>query len=184
MNGLLIRPARPEDAEGLLNIYAPYVLETAVTFEYAVPSVQEFAGRIQNTLKRYPYLAAMQDGQLAGYAYASAFHVRAAYAWAAETSIYIRRDARGSGLGRALYQALEEILVRQGVLNLNACIAYPNPDSIAFHERMGYRTIGHFHQCGFKLGRWHDMIWMEKMLGDHPVPPKAFIPFEQLRDEA
>ena len=85
-------------------------------------------------------------------------------------------------MGKALYQHLETILARQGVLNLNACIAYPNPDSVAFHERMGFNTVGHFHQCGFKLGRWYDMIWMEKTLGDHGVPPRPFVPFSELND--
>lgn len=182
MDGYRIRLAQPGDAEALLNIYAPYVLNTAITFEYTVPSVQEFSGRIQNTLARYPYLVALGEGEILGYAYASSFHTRAAYAWAAETSIYIRQDARGGGLGKALYQHLETILARQGVLNLNACIAYPNPDSVAFHERMGFNTVGHFHQCGFKLGRWYDMIWMEKTLGDHGVPPRPFVPFSELSD--
>lgn len=182
MDGYRIRLAQPEDAEALLNIYAPYVLNTAITFEYTVPSVQEFSGRIQNTLARYPYLVALGAEEILGYAYASSFHTRAAYAWAAETSIYIRQDARGGGLGKALYQHLETILARQGVLNLNACIAYPNPDSVAFHERMGFNTVGHFHQCGFKLGRWYDMIWMEKTLGDHAIPPRPFVPFSELSD--
>lgn len=184
MDGCRIRLAQPGDAEALLNIYAPYVLNTAITFEYTVPSVQEFSGRIQNTLARYPYLVALGAEEILGYAYASSFHTRAAYAWAAETSIYIRQDARGGGLGKALYQHLETILARQGVLNLNACIAYPNPDSVAFHERMGFSTVGHFHQCGFKLGRWYDMIWMEKTLGDHGVPPRPFVPFPELSGRA
>lgn len=175
-----IRLASPEDAAALLNIYRPYVLETAITFEYEVPSVEEFARRISSTLEKYPYLAAETDGKPIGYAYASAFKSRAAYDWAVETSIYVDRDCRGRGIGTQLYTALEQLLSRQNIVNSNACITYPNPDSIGFHEKMGYRTVAHFTKCGYKLGRWHDMVWMEKMLGHHTDDPPSVIPFSQL----
>ena len=175
-----IRVAREEDAAQLLAIYEPYVRGTVITFEYDVPSVEEFAGRIRNTLRKYPYLVAESGGMIAGYAYASAFKSRAAYDWAVETSIYIRMDIRGRGVGGRLYRALEEELGRMNVLNLNACIAYPNPESVGFHEKFGYRLVGQFNQCGYKLDRWHDMVWMEKFLGAHDVPPKAVVPFSQL----
>lgn len=122
---VLIRPAIPEDAEALLEVYAPYVLQTAITFEYEVPSVEEFAGRVRGTLARYPYLVAERDGKIVGYAYVSAFHARPAYDWAVETSIYVAQACRGGGVGRALYEKLEEVLRRQNILNLNACIAFP-----------------------------------------------------------
>ena len=115
-----------------------------------------------------------------GYAYASAFHPRAAYDWSAEVSIYVSEDARGSGIGTRLYAALEVILKQQNIVNVNACIAFPNPGSISFHEKLGYRTVGHFTKCGYKLGRWWDMIWMEKMLGDHPDIPGRLIPYPDL----
>lgn len=119
-----LRVAVPEDAEKLVEIYAPYVRNTAITFEYEVPSVEEFRGRIENTLKRYPYLVAEMDGQIAGYAYASVFKPRAAYSWCVEVSIYLRGDRRGMGIGKMLYDRLEEILIKQGIRNLYACIAY------------------------------------------------------------
>lgn len=175
-----IRPAAPEDAAALLKIYEPYVLETAITFEYNIPSAEEFARRISSTLNRYPYLTAETDGRLAGYAYASAFKGRAAYDWSVETSIYVDKDLRGRGIGTRLYTALEDILRRQHILNSNACIAYPNPASIRFHEKLGYRTVAHFTKCGYKLGRWYDMIWMEKMLGEHQENPPKVIPFREL----
>lgn len=178
-----IRLATPEDAAALLRIYAPYILETAITFEYDVPSVEEFARRISNTLTRYPYLAAEADGRLAGYAYASAFKSRAAYDWAVETSIYVDRDCRGRGVGTRLYSALEDLLRRQNIVNSNACITYPNPASIRFREKLGYRTVAHFTKCGYKLGSWHDMIWMEKMLGGHEERPQAVIPFRSLQPD-
>ncbi|MBU5626895.1 GNAT family N-acetyltransferase [Oscillibacter sp. MSJ-2] len=171
-----IRMATAEDAEALVAIYAPYVEQTAISFEYEVPAAAEFAGRIQKTLERYPYLVAERDGKPMGYAYASAFHDRAAYSWAVECSVYVEQGCRRGGVGRRLYQTLEELLARQNVLNVYACIAYPNPGSIAFHQHMGYRTIGHFTQCGYKLGRWWDMVWMEKMLAGHPECPEPLLP--------
>ncbi len=173
--GLLIRQASGADAEELLAIYRPYVENTAVTFEYRVPSPEEFRERIRDTLLRYPYLAAVEDGRIVGYAYASPFHARPAYDWAVETSIYVDREQRGRGLGRCLYLVLEEELVRQNIINVNACISFPNPGSVAFHRKMGYREAAHFHSCGYKLGRWYDMIWMEKALGEHPIPPLDII---------
>lgn len=172
----ILRSARLEDAPALLEIYAPYVRDTAVSFEYQVPSREEFAGRMAAILEKYPYLVAEVAGEILGYAYAAPFKGRAAYDWAVETTIYIRRDAHGRGLGRALYQALEDVLRRQHITNLNACITFPNPDSIAFHQRMGYRTVAHFTDCGFKQGQWYDMVWMEKIIADHPVPPQPVIP--------
>ena len=123
-----------------------------------------------------------------GYAYASPFHERAAYGWAVETSIYVSQSVRGQGVGGALYQALERVLARQHILNLNACIAVPPPegdpyltgDSAAFHSHLGYRPVGRFHQCGYKFGRWYDMIWMEKLLAPHPERPEAVVPFPEL----
>ena len=183
---LVIRTASPKDAEALQNIYAPYVEKTAVTFEYEAPSVEEFAGRIERTLQKYPYLAAELDGGIVGYAYAGAFHERAAYDWAVETSIYVREDKKGAGIGRALYEALEQALLRQNILNANACIAYPaqedkylTKDSVLFHERMGYRMVGKFQKCGYKFGRWYDMVWMEKHLKSNPENPERVIWFPE-----
>lgn len=177
---LSVRTASVSDAPALLAIYAPYVEKTAITFEYAVPTLEDFSGRISRTLARYPYLVAQRDGVIIGYAYASAFKERAAYDWAVETSIYVSEEARGTGAGTVLYHALEQALSMQNVINVNACISYPNPGSISFHEKLGYKTVGHFSQCGYKLGTWWDMIWMEKMLGEHPAPPSPFIPYSEL----
>ena len=174
-----IRPARPDDAESLLEIYAPYVEKTAITFEYEVPSLRDFSRRIAETLKGFPYLVLEDDGIIQGYAYAGPFKGRAAYDWAVETTIYIRQGSHGKGYGKALYAALEEELKRRRFLNAYACIAYSERedetltlDSPRFHERMGYTRCGTFRQCGYKFGRWYDMIWMEKQLGDHPADPQ------------
>lgn len=180
MNKIHIRLACPEDAENLLAVYAPYVEHTAITFEYVVPTVEEFRQRISHTLERFPYLAAEADGKIVGYAYASPFKTRAAYDWAVETSIYVDQAEKGRGIGKMLYQNLEELLKKQHIINVNACITYPNSDSIAFHEALGYKTVAHFTKCGYKLGQWHDMIWMEKMVSPHPEQPKRVIPFSEL----
>ncbi|MEA4992622.1 MAG: N-acetyltransferase family protein [Oscillibacter sp.] len=180
-----IRVATPEDAEALLRIYAPYVEKTAITFEYDVPTAREFAGRIEKTLKRYPYLVAEEDGQILGYAYAGPFHGRAAYDWAVETTVYIAQNAKRRGLGKRLYDALERALAAQNVLNLNASIAYPagedpylTRDSVEFHQRLGYRVVGRFSQCGYKFDRWYDMVWMEKHIGVHTAAQPAVKPFD------
>lgn len=184
---LRIRAATPDDAAALLAIYAPYVQDTAVSFEYEVPGEAEFRDRIAHTLDKYPYLVAERDGMALGYAYTGPFARRAAYGWSAETSVYVRRDARRLGVGRRLYGALEAVSREQGVLNLNACIAYSeiedeylSCDSVRFHARLGYGMVGRFHRCGYKFGRWYDMVWMEKLLGAHPEAPFPVRPFPSL----
>lgn len=173
-----IRSAEINDAEALLAIYTPYIKETAITFEYEVPALVEFTQRIWKTLQRYPYLVAECDGQMVGYAYAGAFKERAAYDWSVETSIYVAKEARRRGVGEVLLLALEAELKRRGFLNVNACIAYAEaedeyltPASVCFHQKLGYQMVGRFHQCGYKFGRWYDMVWMEKMLGEHIAQP-------------
>lgn len=183
-----IRLATENDAESLLEIYAPYVEETAITFEYVVPTADEFRGRIRETLKNYPYYVAESDGKIAGYAYAGCFKERNAYDWAVETSIYVKKNLRRTGIGSALLKRLESTLARQNILNANACIAQiDGPDehltnaSIYFHEKEGYRMAGKFHSCGYKFNRWYNMVWMEKMLGDHKKNQPPFIPFQELK---
>ncbi len=177
---MIIRPVKPQDAPNLVKIYAPYVEHTSITFEYDAPSAEEFADRIRNITQKYPYLAAEENGELLGYAYASAFKGRAAYTWSVETSIYVKENCRHGGIGRTLYTELERCLSAQHVCNVCACITYPNPVSIAFHESFGYQTIAHFHKSGYKQGIWCDMIWMEKELCPHTVPPMPFVPITEL----
>lgn len=180
MSDVKIETVSPADAERLLEIYTPYIKNTAITFEYDVPSVEKFRERIENTLVSYPYLKAVCNGKIIGYAYLSRFRERKAYQFCAETSIYVDTEERAKGTGSLLYKAIEELAKKQGILNLNACITYSNPPSIAFHEKLGYKTIGHFSKCGYKFGKWYDMIWMEKFIGEHSDTPKEFIPFSEL----
>ena len=172
MKDILLRTAREEDADRLLAIYAPYVTDSAISFEYEVPSVEEFRQRIKQTLAKYPYLVAESaDGELLGYAYAGVFKARSAYNWTVETSIYVKQGETGKGLGRLLHDALEKALQQMDIVNMCACISAPRGEdpyltdnSIRFHEHLGYRLVGRFTQCGYKFGRWYDMVWMEKKI--------------------
>jgi len=174
-----IEAVSPEDANELLAIYEVYVRNTAISFEYEVPSIEEFTSRIRSISEKYPYLKASDsEGNIAGFAYAGSFKSRKAYDWAVETTIYVKKDCRGRGIGKLLYSALEEELNAMGILNMNACIAYTEqPDeyldnsSNYFHQSMGFSLVGTFHKCGYKFNRWYDMIWMEKMIGEHVSNP-------------
>ena len=175
-----VRIARPEDAKELLNIYRYYVENTTITFEYDTPTLEEFEKRIKNTLVKYPYIVAEEDNKIYGYAYAGAFKGRRAYDWAVETSIYVEANSSRNGVGTLLYNELERYLKLQNIINVNACITYPNEKSENFHKKFGYKTVGHFTKCGYKFGQWNDMFWMEKFLGEHSIPPKDVIPFSEL----
>ena len=173
-----ILPVTLDDAEELLAVYAPYVTKTAVSFELEPPTVDEFRGRIAAVTAKYPYLKAVDDdGRILGYAYAATFIDRRAYDRTVETTVYLREDVRGRGIGSALYTALEDSLRAMGILNLTACIAYPRTDpdpyltmaSPKFHERRGFRPVGTFHAVGRKFERWYDILWMEKEIGEHGI---------------
>lgn len=187
---ILLRTARLSDAARLVEIYAPYVTDTAITFEYEVPSVEEFRSRIEKTLEKYPYIVAEQNGRILGYTYASAFARRAAYNWSVELSIYLDMEIRRQGIGGRLYKAMEEILKEMHILNMNACISWPKAEdeyltknSVQFHEHMGFRLAGEFHASGYKFGRWYNVVWMEKMIGDHPENPKPVRAFPEIREK-
>ena len=183
------RIATPDDAPALLAIYAPYVEQTAISFEYDVPSLEEFRRRIADFSRTYPYLIAEDaSGRALGYAYTHTFIPRAAYDRCAETTIYLSLESRHQGLGKRLYRALEDISRAQGIYNLYACIGEPQGEddeyltdnSIRFHEHLGFRRIGVFRRCGYKFGRWYDMSLAEKLLGEPPEAPDPFLPFPQL----
>lgn len=191
MNGEIhIRLATVEDASALRDIYAYYVRTMAVTFETEVPSLGEYAARIEKVLASYPYLVAVCNEEIIGFAYASSFNPRKGYDHSVETSIYIRHDRRGGGAGRRLYAALEKLLALQGVYNMNACIAYCEPadeyvpaTSRLFHEACGFTLVGRFTKCARKFDRWYDMIWMEKLLAQHPEAPQPFVSFPSVDQE-
>ena len=173
-NPTVIRNASTADAERILEIYAYYVVNTAISFELDVPPLDEFERRIAMTLEKYPYLVVEDDGEIRGFTYAGPFKTRAAYERSCEVSIYVDCNARGRGYGRALYEELEKQLGTRGILNLYACIASPieedeylTRNSEQFHSHLGFKTVGEFHKCSYKFGRWYNMIWMEKLIGEH-----------------
>ena len=173
--GITIRKADSVDAQRLLEIYSYYVTNTAITFEYDVPSMNEFESRIKHVTEKYPYIVAEKDGRIIGYAYAGVFKDRAAYDRSVEVTVYIDKSEQGQGVGRLLYQRLEMELRQIGITNLYACIGIPSEiadeyldfNSMQFHEHLGYTLAGRFHKCGYKFGRWYDMVWLEKMIGEH-----------------
>lgn len=190
MENIRIRTACEADVPPMLSIYAHYVRKTAISFEYVVPSKEEFTERLRRTLVYYPWLAAEKNGRILGYAYASAFHPRKAYQWCAETSIYIAQDERGHGLGAQLYDALEYILKRQNMLVLYACIASPPREdehltcaSQRFHTRMGFHKVGEFPRCGYKFNKWYNMVWMEKRISQPTAAPLPVIPFPEVKKD-
>ncbi|MGI6000020.1 hypothetical protein B5E77_07510 [Lachnoclostridium sp. An131] len=180
MNDLIIREASPSDASRLLAIYRPYVTDTTITFEYEVPSLNEFTSRMEKIRKRYPYLVCEEDGQIIGYAYADTYMIRPAYDWCAEVSIYVDREKRGMGVGKKLYESLFARLREMHVLNLYAVITSENEKSLAFHEKLGFQNFAVFEKAGYKQGRWLDVTWMQLFLGEHKEHPEKVIWAEEM----
>lgn len=188
MENLQIRMVKTEDADALREIYKDYVENTVLTFEYEVPTAEGFKERIEHVLERYPYLVAEIDGVIVGFAYASVFRARPAYDWGVETTIYLKRDVRKQGVGRTLYTRLADILIAQGLVKATACITYPKDEfsdfgSMQFHEKMGYRLAGRLTCSGYKLGRWYDTIYMEKMIGEPKEDMQAVKRFVDVKDQ-
>lgn len=174
-----IEKVTAEDTPELLSIYEPYVRDTAISFEYDVPTLEEFRSRIINISSKYPYIKAVDNGEITGYAYANTFKDRKAYDWSVETTIYVKQDRHRTGIGKLLYNELEKSLRNMGILNMNACIAVPEEEddhltdaSYRFHKSMGFTLAGRFHKAGYKFNTWYDMIWLEKMLDEHNDFPK------------
>lgn len=168
---LKIRDARLDDAQRLVEIYAPYITETAVSFEYEVPTVDEFKSRIKKIREKYPYLVCEKNGIIVGYVYASAYSKREAYDWTAVTSIYVDKNCRRMGVGSLLYSQLEKRLKKIGIENLLAGVAYCerednylSKDSYLFHTKEGYVMAGHLKDVGKKFDRYYDLLWLQKKL--------------------
>ena len=166
-----IREATIEDAEAILEIYSHYVENTAISFEYVTPTIEEFRNRISTTLEKYPYVVAVENEAIVGYAYAGVFKARKAYDHCVETTVYVKKECKKQGIGKFLYEQLQKELLDKGYVNLYACIAvcdkedkYLNNNSWQFHEHMGFELVGRFHSCGRKFGNTYDMIWMEKII--------------------
>jgi phosphinothricin acetyltransferase len=172
-----IRFAQPEDAAGIHGIYAPFVRNSAITFDFEEPTVEAMAQRINATLSQYPWLVyEASDGGIAGFAYASALRNKRAYQWTIEPTIYLDANHRGQGVGRQLYEAMFNVLRLQGYIWAYACLTSPGQQSAAFHKKLGFEPIATFEQVGYKLGRWWDVAWWRRAIQrpcDAPAPPVA-----------
>lgn len=172
---IVIRSANQKDTERMLEIYAPYILNTTVSFETEVPTREEFQQRISHYQEKLPWLVCDIDNKLAGYAYASDHRIRKAYEVTKELSVYVHSEFRQCGIGTALYTSLMEILKAQGVSNVLAGITLPNSVSVNFHESMGFKPVGVYHSVGYKFGRYQDTGWWELMLGANNNNPLELI---------
>lgn len=180
---LWIRTAAPDDAAAFAAIYAPIVNQTHISFEEHAPGEQEMRERIVATLKWTPWLAAVVDDEIAGYAYAGRHRERAGYRWSVDVSVYLDSRARGRGIGRVLYEALFKILEQQGFRNAYAGVTLPNDASIGLHRALGFEPIGVYRRVGWKAGAWYDVAWFGRNLrpgGDDVSPPGEPIPFPRL----
>ena len=177
-----LRIATKEDGAALAAIYAYYVENTAVTFEYVAPSAEEFGERIAHKLEKYPYIVAEENGRAVGYAYADMYRERAAFNWSCELSVYLDKYETGKGTGKLLYNALIAILKLQGFVSVVASITYPNGPSVALHKKMGFSHLGTMRDIGYKFGRWLDLMWFEKRISDVNTPATV-IPFPELDSE-
>ena len=166
---MAIRVAKIEDLPRILEIYKPYVENTAISFEYAVPTLEAFTQRFLGITKQFPWLVWEEEGTVLGYAYGSAPFERTAYQWSAEASIYLCPEAQGRGIGKKLYAALEEILQKQGYRKVYAIVTTANAASLAFHEAVGFRLVASMPECGYKFGQLHGITWLEKQLNSEEI---------------
>ena len=176
----VLRLATPSDAEGILNIYAPYIESTSFTFETETPTVEEFAERISTYLLNWPWLVCEIDGIIAGYAYATRHRERTAYQWCTESSVYIHKDYQRAGIAKALYIALFEVLKKQGFRNVYAVINLPNEKSVAFHISCGFKYFATYEKVGYKLGKWKNVGWWKLSVNEYGDEPAAPIKFSDI----
>lgn len=177
---MTIRFAKLTDAPAILGIYAPYITDTPVTFEYIVPTLSEFSERIDLIQQQFPYLVAEEDGKILGYAYASRHRDRIAYQWSVEASVYIHPSGHRRGIARTLYATLFDLLRKQGYFNVYAGITMPNEPSEAFHQAMGFSLIGVYPNIGYKQGKWHDVCWYQLALQNHEDVPAKPSPIRRI----
>ncbi len=177
---ILLRTATPADAPRFAEIYAPYIVDSVVSFELDPPDATEMAARLARIAPTHPWIVAEQDGRVIGYAYACENRTRLAYRWGAEVTIYLDREAQGRGLGRRLYGALFALMRRQGFVNAYGIITLPNAASTGVHEALGFRQAAVFAHAGYKNGRWLDVGWYQLALVTPPAEPADPIPFARL----
>ena len=181
---LIFRFATEEDAEKILKIYKPYVENTTITFEYEVPSIDEFRGRIRKISEKYPYIVCECGNEIAGYAYAYKIWSRAAYQWDAELSVYTDEKFYGNGIGKKLYKILIEILKLQNVVNIYGLVIDPNENSEKLHNYFGFKKAAYFENAGYKFGKWIGVTWFEKAINEHfdnPNPVRKISEIDEIK---
>lgn len=178
----MIRVVKEADAADVREIYAPYVRETAISFEQSPPSVAEMEQRIETKTGTYPWLVCTHDGTVVGYSYAGPIRKRDAYQWSVESSVYVHPDYQRRGVAQGLYDALFAVLERQGYYNVYAGTALPNPASTGFHAAAGFDPIGVYEDVGYKNGAWHDVKWWHRSLGELPEQPQPPRSVQEVRD--
>ncbi|MBK9247554.1 MAG: N-acetyltransferase [Ignavibacteria bacterium] len=166
-----IRLISESDTESVLAVYAPFILNSDVTFEYEVPTVVEFAERISSHTVEFPWLVCLSGDCIVGYAYAGKHRTRAAYQWSPELTVYLSEDVQGKGIARILYETLFAILKLQGYYTVFAGVTMPNTNSEGLHKAMGFEEIGIFKKVGFKHGKWHDTKWFQLHLSEYTSSP-------------
>jgi L-amino acid N-acyltransferase YncA len=181
-NKFTIRLITEKDAGEVLEIYKPYVQDTIISFEYEVPSLEEFTQRIKAYTSEYPWLVCLLNGKIIGYAYASKHRDRTAYQWSVDSAVYLSPAIHRKGIGRILYESLFSILRLQGYFNVYAGISLPNEKSIRFHETMGFEKIGIYKKTGYKHGSWHDTAWFQLQLVEHKLNPSIPGKISELAD--
>lgn len=178
-----LRLANVNDAKYILKIYEPYIKNTAITFEYEVPTLEEFENRIKSISKTYPYIVCIDDNNnIVGYAYASKYKERAAFNWDVELSIYIDSMYHNKNISHALYSSLLETLKIQGVYNAYASIVVPNVKSEKFHKKYGFKQVGYYPKTGYKFKKWHDLICLEKNIINFNIEPTPIRPITSIED--
>lgn len=175
-----IRLATSKDAKKILAIYRYYIDNTTITFEETVPTLEDFQRYIEHILEQLPFLVAEENGEILGYVYVSYYRKQSAYRWNVELSIYVHPNFKGKGIGKALYQELEIWLKKQHIRTIMSCITTPNPESLAFHQFLGFEEVGRFHQAGYKHQQWLDVQWLEKQLVKDTPIPHPFVPLSKL----
>jgi len=176
----IIRLVQAADTEEILNIYGPYIKETAITFECETPSIDEFRNRIKEISADYPYIVYVSNEKIIGYAYAHKQMERAAYQWNAELSVYVDKSHLRYGIGKTLYSVLIEILKLQNVRNIYGGVTSPNENSERLHKYFGFRKLGVYHNTGYKCETWHDVMWFEKTIGDYNLEPRPFVSIKEI----
>jgi phosphinothricin acetyltransferase len=166
-----VRDAVPGDAPRCAEIYAPYVLDTAVSFETEPPAPGEMGRRIADAQREHAWLVLEDGGTVTGFAYGGPFNARAAYRWSAAVSVYLELGRRRTGAGRALYTALFDRLAERGMRTLLAGVALPNDASLGLHTALGFEPVGTYRRVGWKHGRWHDVLWLQRDLTGDWSPP-------------